>query len=135
MTIDEYIENQRPDMHATDLRVLGTFTGRLVDKRKETDANKHTGLQDAVQTIVHVLESQAAQQAKDPLPVWLAEIGCVAGYLLKRYDFIPDHVPSIGLADDVLILQRVIERNQSEIRRSLGDVESTADNASRKDCG
>jgi hypothetical protein len=77
---------------------------------KEIDAKEYTGLQDAVQTIVHVLESQAAQQAKDPLPVWLAEIGFAAGYLLKRYDFIPDHVPSIGLADDVLTHLRQFEK-------------------------
>jgi uncharacterized membrane protein YkvA (DUF1232 family) len=73
--------------------------------------------------------------AKDPLPTWLAEAGFAAGYLLKRYDLIPDHLPGIGLADDVLILQRVIERNESEICRSLGDTGLTPGNSSRKDCG
>jgi hypothetical protein len=33
------------------------------------------------------LEAPTAQQAKDPLPRWLAETGFAAGYLLKRFDF------------------------------------------------
>ena len=57
----------------------------------------------------------AAQQAKGPLPRWLAETGFAAAYFLKTLDLIPDHIPEIGLADDALILQRVIERNQSEL--------------------
>ena len=61
------------------------------------------------------LESPAAQQAKDPLPRWMAETGFAAGYLLKRFDLIPDQVAESGLADDVLILQRVVRRNQSEL--------------------
>jgi uncharacterized membrane protein YkvA (DUF1232 family) len=65
------------------------------------------------------LESPAAQQAKDPLPRWLAETGFAAGYFLKRYDLIPDHLPEIGLADDALILQRVVERNHLELHRCL----------------
>ena len=119
MTIDQYIENQGQDVNSTDLRVLGTFTGRLLDKLKETNANEYPGLREAVHLIVRVLESPAVQQAKDPLPTWLAETGFAAGYLLKRYDLIPDHVPEIGLADDALMLQRVIERNRSELDGSL----------------
>jgi uncharacterized membrane protein YkvA (DUF1232 family) len=61
------------------------------------------------------LESPAARQAKDPLPSWMAETGFAAGYLLKRFDLIPDHVAEIGLADDALILQRVVRRNQSKL--------------------
>jgi uncharacterized membrane protein YkvA (DUF1232 family) len=119
MTIDEYIENQRQEVRSTDLRVLGTFTDRLLDKLKETNASEYPGLTEAVHTVVRLLESPAARLAKDPLPPSLAEIGFAAGYLLKRFDLIPDHVAEIGLADDAIILQRVIERNQSELFRSL----------------
>jgi uncharacterized membrane protein YkvA (DUF1232 family) len=49
------------------------------------------------------------------LPSWMAETGFAAGYLLKRFDLIPDHVAEIGLADDALILQRVVRRNQSKL--------------------
>ena len=69
--------------------------------------------------IVQVLESPSVQRTKDPLPTWLAELGFAASYLLKRFDLIPDHVAGIGLADDALILQRVIERNKLELERSL----------------
>jgi len=62
---------------------------------------------------------------------WLAETGFAAGYFLKRFDLIPDHVPEIGLADDALILQRVIERNQSELHRGLAkSIDLAADNSS-----
>jgi uncharacterized membrane protein YkvA (DUF1232 family) len=67
------------------------------------------------------LESQAASQAKDPLPRRMAETGFAAGYLLKGFDLIPDHVAEIGLADDALILQRVVCRNKAELQRSLAE--------------
>ena len=99
--------------------LLGKFTGRLLDKLKESNAAAHLGLGQGVRVIVQMLELPSAQRAKDPLPTWLAEVGFDAGYLLKRFDLIPDHVAEIGLADDALILQRVIERNKSELDRSL----------------
>ena len=55
--------------------------------------------------------------AEDPLPCWLAEADFAASYLLKDVDVIPDHLPKIGLADDALILRRVIERNEAELQR------------------
>jgi uncharacterized membrane protein YkvA (DUF1232 family) len=115
MTIDEFIEDQAQHVNSTDLRVLESFTGRLLGKLKESDCDEYAGLREAVQVVILVLESPAAQQAKDPLPRWLAEIGFAGAYFLKRFDLIPDHLPEIGLADDTLVLQRVIERNQSEL--------------------
>jgi uncharacterized membrane protein YkvA (DUF1232 family) len=115
MTIDEIIEDGARQVNSTDLRVLENFSGRLLDKLKESNSDIYPGLREAVQVIIWVLESPAAQQAKDPLPRWLAETGFAAAYFLKRFDLIPDHLPKIGLADDALILQRVIERNQSEL--------------------
>jgi uncharacterized membrane protein YkvA (DUF1232 family) len=41
--------------------------------------------------------------------------GAMALSLWARFDLIPDHVAEIGFADDALILQRVIRRNQSEL--------------------
>jgi len=88
-------------VNSTDLRVLESCSGRLVDKLKESNSDEYAGLREAVQVIILVLESPAAQQAKDPLPRWLA-----------------DHLPKIGLADDALILQHVVERNQGATPQS-----------------
>jgi uncharacterized membrane protein YkvA (DUF1232 family) len=115
MTIDEIIEDEARPVNSTDIRVLESFCGRLLDKLKESKSDMYPGLREAVQAIVWVLESPAAEQAKDPLPRWLAETGFAAAYFFKKFDLIPDHLPEIGLADDTLILQRVIERNQSEL--------------------
>jgi hypothetical protein len=115
MTIDEFIEDQAQHVKSTDISVLNSFSGRLLDKLKENNAVEYPGLQDAVQVIIRSLDSPAAEQAKDPLPRWLAETGFAAGYLLKRFDLIPDHVAEIGLADDALILERVLRRNQSKL--------------------
>src|SRR6202011_1868689 len=103
MTIDEIIEDEAQHVNSTDLRVLESCSGRLLDKLKETNPDEYPGLREAVQVIIGVLESPAAQQAKDPLPRWLAETGFAAAYFLKRFDLIPDHLPKIGLADDTLI--------------------------------
>ena len=120
MTIDAFIEDQAQHVNSIDISVLGAFSGRLLDKLKEDNAIEFPGLQEAVQVIIQFLESPATQQAKDPLPRWMAETGFAAGYLLKRFDLIPDHVAGIGLADDALILQRVVRRNQSELHRCIG---------------
>jgi uncharacterized membrane protein YkvA (DUF1232 family) len=77
------------------------------------------GLREAVQVIIQVFESSEAWQAKDPLPRWLAEVAFGARYLLKRFDFIADHLPGIGLADDARLLERILERNQLELSRHL----------------
>jgi hypothetical protein len=117
LTLDEFIDNHRQGIVSADLQVLRTFTDRLLDKLKESNAVEHAGLIETVHIIVEVLESPSVELAKDPLPIWLAEVGFAASYLLKRFDLIPDHVPEIGLADDALILQRVIERNRSALDR------------------
>jgi hypothetical protein len=120
MTIDAFIEDQAQHVNAIDLSVLGAFSGRLLDKLKEDNAIEYPGLQEAVHVIIQFLESPATQQAKDPLPRWMAETGFAASYLLKRFDLIPDHVAGIGFADDALIVQRVVRRNQSELDRRIG---------------
>jgi uncharacterized membrane protein YkvA (DUF1232 family) len=117
MTIDEFIEDQAQQVNSTDLRVLESFSGRLLDKLKETNTDEYSGLGEAVHAIIRVLAAPATQQLKDPLPRWLAETGFAAGYFLKRFDLIPDHLPEIGLADDALILRRVIERNRLELHQ------------------
>jgi Protein of unknown function (DUF1232) len=119
MTVDEYIDNQRRELMSSDLHALGTFTDRLLEKLKGTNGNDYPGLSEAVCLIVQLLKSPTVRQVVDPLPTWMAEVGFAAAYLLKRHDLIPDDLPQIGLADDALILQRVIERNHSELYRSL----------------
>jgi hypothetical protein len=80
MTIDESIEDEAQHVNSTDLRVLKSFTGRLLDKLKQTSTDEYPGLHEAVHVIIRVLEASATQQVKDPLPYWLAETGSAAGY-------------------------------------------------------
>lgn len=115
MSIDEFIENQAAHVNSSDLRVLNNFSGRLLDKVKETNPDEYPGMHEAVYAIVRCLEEATALQVKDPLPRWLAETVFAASYFLKRFDLIPDHLPEIGLTDDSLIVQRVIERNQERL--------------------
>jgi hypothetical protein len=63
MTIDEIIEGEAQHVNSTDLRVLENFNGRLLDKLKESNSDMYPGLREAVQVIVWVLGSPAAQQA------------------------------------------------------------------------
>ena len=121
ITIDEYIEDRRRDVNATEICVLQAFTNRLLDKLKEVSPSEYPELREAVHLLVRILESPSVHYPTDPLPNWLAEVGFATSYLLERYDLIPDHLPDIGLADDVLILQRVIARNQSDLHRLLSE--------------
>jgi uncharacterized membrane protein YkvA (DUF1232 family) len=119
ITIDQYIEDRRRDVSAAEICVLQAFTNRLRDKLKEVSPSEYLELHEMVHLLVRVLESTAVENLVDPLPNWLAEVGFACSYLLERYDLIPDHVPGIGLADDILILQGVIARNQSDLHRVL----------------
>jgi len=119
ITIDQYIEDRRRDVNAAEICVLQAFTSRLRDKLKEVNPSEYLEVREMVHLLVHALESTAVEYMVDPLPNWLAEVGFASSYLLERYDLIPDHLPGIGLADDILILQRVIARNQSDLHRIL----------------
>ena len=79
MTIDEFIVDQAQQVNSTELRVLESFSGRVLDKLKEANTDEYAGLREAVDTIIRVLEAPATQQVKDPLPRWLAETGFAAG--------------------------------------------------------
>jgi uncharacterized membrane protein YkvA (DUF1232 family) len=119
ITIDQYIEDRRRDVSAAEICVLQAFTNRLRDKLKEVNPSESLELSEMVHMLIRTLESTAVEDMMDPLPNWLAEVGFASSYLLERYDLIPDHVPGIGLADDILILQSVIARNQSDLNRIL----------------
>jgi uncharacterized membrane protein YkvA (DUF1232 family) len=121
ITIDEYIEDRRRDVNATEICVLQAFTNRLLDKLNEVNRSEYPELRETVHLLVRILESTGLHHPEDPLPNWLAEVGFAASYFLERYDLIPDHLQDIGLADDVLILQRVIARNQSDLHRILSE--------------
>ena len=121
LTIDEYIEDRRRDMSATEICVLQAFKNRLLDKLKEVNRSEYPELRGPVHLLVRILESRDVHHTEDPLPNWLAEVGFATSYLLERYDLIPDHLQDIGLADDVLILQRVIARNRSDLNRILSE--------------
>jgi uncharacterized membrane protein YkvA (DUF1232 family) len=105
---------------------LRSLNGRLLEKLESINSDEYPGLREAVQVIIQVFESPEAWQAKDPLPRWLAEVAFGARYLLKRFDFIADHLPGIGLADDARLLERILERNQLELRRYLGKPSAVA---------
>jgi hypothetical protein len=118
VTIDEFIEEGSDRMDVTAFRnVLRSLNARLLEKLESINAEEYPGLREAVQLIIHVLQSPEAWQAKVPLPRWLAEVAFGARYLLKRFDLIEDHLPKIGLADDAQLLARVIERNTLELNR------------------
>ena len=119
ITIDQYIEERRRDVTAAEICVLRAFTNRLRDKLKEVNPSEYLELREMVYLLVRTLESTAVENIVDPLPNWLAEVGFASSYLLERYDLIPDHLPGIGLADDILILQHVLARNQSDLHRIL----------------
>jgi hypothetical protein len=128
VTIDEFIEEGIDCVDATAFRFsLHALNARLWAKLESVNADEYPGLREAIQVIIRVFESREAWQAKNPLPRWLAEVAFGARYLLKRFDFIADHLPEVGLADDARLLERILERNQLELRRYLGKPSAVAD--------
>jgi uncharacterized membrane protein YkvA (DUF1232 family) len=112
VTIDEFIEDG-----ASRLDPIGfhqsrrSLMNRLREQLINNDFETFPELGEAVEQIIEVLRLPEAWQANEPLPRWLAEAAFGARYLLKRFDLIEDHLPEIGLADDALLLARILERN------------------------
>jgi uncharacterized membrane protein YkvA (DUF1232 family) len=67
--------------------------------------------------ILRTLEAAALVNAKDPLARYLAEGTFAAAYLLEEEDLIPDSFPGMGLADDAIIVNRVVSRNGRQLVR------------------
>ena len=112
VTIDEFIEDGSNRLDAIGFRQSRrSLIDRLREKLANNDFETFPELGEAVEQIIEVLRSPEAWQANDPLPRWLAEAAFGAGYLLKRFDLIEDHLPEIGLADGALLLARILERN------------------------
>lgn len=118
VSIDEYIENERSNMSAAQIRKLAKFTPQLQEKMKTDQAQQHFDLQENTMCLVGILHSLSSRNCRDPLPLDLAEAGVAASYLLKSVDIIPDFIPEIGLTDDARLVARVFERNPS-LRHAL----------------
>ncbi len=121
VSIDEYIENERSKMSASQIRKLARFTPQLREKMKSDQAQQHFDLQENTKYLVGILHSLRSRNCRDPLPPDLAEAGVAASYLLKSVDIIPDFIPEIGLTDDARLVARVFERNprlRDEVGRS-----------------
>jgi uncharacterized membrane protein YkvA (DUF1232 family) len=115
-SIDEFIEDGSNRLDAIGfLDARRSLIDRLREKLENSDFETFPELGEAVERIIEVLNSPEAFRASDPLPQKLAEAAFGARYLLKRFDLIEDHLPEIGLADDALLLARILERN------SIGD--------------
>lgn len=111
VSLDEYIAQEAVHVTAEKLRQLAGMTCQMREKLTTEQARQHFDLHEGTDVLVRVLESEAVANCKDPLPVWLAEAGVAASYLLKGVDLIPDWIPEIGLTDDARVVARVLARN------------------------
>ena len=114
-TLDELIASRSGFVRSVDLWALSLLTNHLIRKLESVDPRRYPGLDQAVHATVLVLKSPQAQDAIDPLPRHLAEVGFAAHYFLKECDLIPDKTPEVGLADDFAIFKQVFARNRLEI--------------------
>jgi uncharacterized membrane protein YkvA (DUF1232 family) len=109
--LDDYIQKASLTMTADHLRELAGMTRQMREKLTMEQARQHFDLHEGTDVLVRLLESEVVAGCTDPLPVWLAEAGVAAAYLLKGVDLIPDWIPEIGLTDDARIVARVLDRN------------------------
>ncbi len=111
VSIDDFIVQEAAHMTAKSLRQLAGMTRQMREKLTTEQARQHFDLHEATDILVRLLESEQVAKCTDPLPVWLAEAGVAASYLLKGVDIIPDWIPEIGLTDDARVTARVLDRN------------------------
>ena len=118
-TLDELIASGSRFVRAVDLWALSLLTHHLIRKLEGVDPQRYPGFDQAVHATVLVLKSPQAQDAIDPLPRHLAELGFAAHYFLKDSDLISDKIPEVGLADDFAIFKQVFARNRLEIENVI----------------
>jgi uncharacterized membrane protein YkvA (DUF1232 family) len=92
----------------------------LIEKKFRATSMGYHELKRQIREIMRTLEAAALVNATDPLPRSLAEGTFAAQYLLKEDDLIPDAVPGVGLADDAILVKRVVARHGRELVRSGG---------------
>ena len=114
--IDAMIWDGSAGIRAKDLHAI-TRERELIEK-KFLAIMGHPELKHQISEIMRTLEAAALVNATDPLPRCLAEGTFAAQYLLKEEDLIPDTVPGIGLADDAILVKRVVARHGRELVRS-----------------
>ena len=90
----------------------------LIEKKFQAISMGYHELKHQIREIMRTLEAAALVNATDPLPRCLAEGTFAAQYLLEEEDLIPDSVPGVGLADDAILVKRVVARHGRELVRS-----------------
>ena len=93
----------------------------LIEKKFRAMSMGYQELKHQIRGIMRTLEAAALVNATDPLPRCLAEGIFAAQYLLKEDDLIPDTLPGVGLADDAILVKRVVARHGRELVRSGRD--------------
>jgi uncharacterized membrane protein YkvA (DUF1232 family) len=93
----------------------------LIEKKFRAMSMGYHELKHQIREIMRTLEAAALVNATDPLPRCLAEGIFAAQYLLKEDDLIPDTLPGVGLADDAILVKRVVARHGRELVRSGRD--------------
>ena len=114
--IDAVIRAGSAGIRARDLYALIRQRELIGNKFAAISSGYHQ-LRDQIRQIMQTLEAAALVNAIDPLPEHLVEGTFAAHYLLKDEDLIPDIIPGIGLADDAILVKRVVARHGRELVR------------------
>src|SRR5262245_29224869 len=114
--IDAIILAESVGIRARDLHRIIRERG-LIEKKFQAISIGYHELKHQIREIVRTLEAAALVNAADPLPRCLVEGIFAAQYFLREDDLIPDTIPGIGLADDAILVKRVIVRHGRELVR------------------
>jgi uncharacterized membrane protein YkvA (DUF1232 family) len=114
--IDAIIEAGSTAIQAKDLHAI-LSKRKLIARKVQSIREVSQQLTNQFWEILRTLEAAALVNAKDPLARYLAEGTFAAAYLLEEEDLVPDSIPGMGLADDAIIIQRVVSRNGRQLVR------------------
>lgn len=113
MTIDRYIEDQSRRISPGKLREMQRFLPALSAKALQAVTEGRYEMVLDIDRLKKIAGSKKLGRMKKRLPRAWAEAGVALDYLVKGVDLIPDFIEGIGLADDEVIIRRVMERNPS----------------------
>src|SRR6516165_9523702 len=118
--IDAIILAGSVEIRAKDLHAI-IREREFIEKKFQAISMGYHELKHQIREIMRTLEAAAFVNTTDPLPRCLAEGTFAAQYLLEEEDLIPDTIPGVGLADDAILVKRVVARHGRELVRSGRD--------------
>jgi uncharacterized membrane protein YkvA (DUF1232 family) len=116
--LTEFIRNQAEAFSLKGLYQLITDLPAVRERLRDIPVETYPYLTKQLEFLCLFIEEQLAQQKGDLSDAALREAAFALHYFLRTPDLIPDSIPYMGLLDDAIIVDIVLQRQHDAFKRS-----------------